>query len=230
LATMSALLTPPSTNHRANKENLRPFGARVAWAEQKLWQYHSLTQSPPHPLTHNSNNIPSRSILKKTQSILPFEEEHQREVTPEPSSPLQDAQYLVRPIDAIIQLDASLHELIEAYSVLAARLRATIANANEAASGCPLLQPLIRHRDIFVDALSRDLGRALVDPMSSVDKTGLLPSPKPSPTGKRSGMSGEQVKYARDLCTTTHAVIKLLAVILTIPAVYSVFTGAHILD
>ncbi|EIN04107.1 hypothetical protein PUNSTDRAFT_138838 [Punctularia strigosozonata HHB-11173 SS5] len=223
---MSVLLTPPATSHRNVKENLRPAGSRVVWCSQN--QYHNLALSPSKPLSYNPKTIPTRSILKKTQAVLPFEGESQREVTPEPSSPLDDAQYLARPVDAILQLDTSLQELIESYSVLAARLRSTIATASDTDRHCPLLQPIARATDAFVDALSRDLGRALVDPAPPAEDKGAPPSPKPSPNGKRVGMSAEQVKYARDLCTTTHAVIKLLAVVLTIPTLYELFNDAQL--
>jgi len=59
-------------------------------------------------------------------------------------------------------------------------------------------------------------------------KSTVLPSPEKSPRKKR-GMTEEQVKFARDLCTTTHSVIKLLALVFTLPAVYRVFSGTTFL-
>jgi hypothetical protein len=41
-------------------------------------------------------------------------------------------------------------------------------------------------------------------------------------------MSEEQVKYARDLATVSHAVIKLLGLAFTLPAVYALFDGAFV--
>jgi hypothetical protein len=38
-------------------------------------------------------------------------------------------------------------------------------------------------------------------------------------------MDEEQVKYARDLATVSHAVIKLLGLAFTLPAVYGLFDG-----
>lgn len=54
----------------------------------------------------------------------------------------------------------------------------------------------------------------------------LLPSPRKSPKKKKKmGMSAAQVKNARDLCTVTHVVLRLLSIIFTLPAVYQLFTG-----
>lgn len=38
-------------------------------------------------------------------------------------------------------------------------------------------------------------------------------------------MNEEQVKYARDLATVSHAVIKFIALAFTLPAVYGLFDG-----
>jgi len=85
-----------------------------------------------------------------------------------------------------------------------------------------------------VDAIVRDLGRALVDPLSlctapeaeeEIVTKCPLPSPKSSPSKKKDGMTAEQVKFARDLCTTCHSVIKALSAVLSSPAIYNVFEG-----
>jgi hypothetical protein len=62
------------------------------------------------------------------------------------------------------------------------------------------------------------------EPLSEVTAVASLPSPKNSP-GKKQGMSAEQAKYARDLCTTTQAAIKLLMAMFALPAVYRIFSG-----
>ena len=128
----------------------------------------------------------------------------------------------------IVATNAPLRDLIEGYSVLAARLRATVTGTTDADASWPLFQPLRKNRQQVVDSLIRDLGRALEDPASTnKGEKVLLPSPQNSPNPKRRhGMTAEQVKHARDLCTTCHAVIKLLAVMFTLPAVYRVFTGS----
>lgn len=95
---------------------------------------------------------------------------------------------------------------------------------------------------MFTQAVIRDLGRALVEPKSDLvpeddipmgsDKVcedeeplSLLPSPKQSPRKKKQGMSASQIKFARDLCTTTHAVLRLLSAIFTLPPLYQIFDG-----
>lgn len=167
-------------------------------------------------------------------------DENQRDITPEPSDPLVDLHYLDGPVSRVVAFDASLRDLIEGYSVLAARLRACVTESTDIDASWPLFQPLRIQRTAFVQSLVRDLGRAMVDPLEKtyiihedetktmsdmvrVPLTG-LPSPKDSPRKKR-GMSEEQVKYARDLCTTCHSVLKLLAVMFTLPAIYHIFTG-----
>lgn len=231
-----SLPTPPSTSHR-DKENRLPAGSRnISWSLNH--QYHTLTDSlssrPPSRASGSRSPPPPKSILKKTSHVLlPFEDDNeacQRETTPEPSDPLADLKYLESTVTRIVSTDASLRDLIEAYSVLAARLRAAVTGTTDADASWPLFQPLRKNRQLVVDALVRDLGRALEDP-ASADSTYekekvSLPSPKNSPNPKRRhGMTAEQVKYARDLCTTCHAVMKLLAVVFTLPAVYRVFTG-----
>ncbi|KII86652.1 hypothetical protein PLICRDRAFT_699960 [Plicaturopsis crispa FD-325 SS-3] len=222
LSTMS-LPTPPGTSHRAEKENR---GYRVAWSQEN--QYHTIGADDLTPLTTVSLNLPAKSILKKCAHVLLPHPEDAREITPEPEDPLVNLHYLDTPVSTIISADASLRDLIEAYSVLAARLRSGTTGATDVDASWPLFQPLRKHRDAFVDATVRDLGRALVDPYEGAaeprEEIITLPSPKQSPKKKKQGVSAEQVKYARDLCTASHSVMKLLGIIFTTPAICNVFT------
>lgn len=160
-------------------------------------------------------------------------------MTPEPADPLVNLSYLEHPVSIILKgADASLRDLIEGYSVLAVRLRTSVTDSTDADASWPLFQPLRKNREAFVDAVVRDLGKALVNPASVMpcteevvdewlkDEEHLpkfsLPSPRSSPVKKR-GMSAEQAKYARDLATTCLSVIRLLSVVLSTPAIYSVF-------
>lgn len=98
----------------------------------------------------------------------------------------------------------------------------------------------IKNRKALVEAIVRDLDRAFVDsgraePVEDeweleekVEKVAaLLPSPKKSPQKKKkgTGMTAEQVKNARDLCTTCHSTIKFLSAVFSFPAISRVFTG-----
>ena len=231
-----SLPTPPSTSHR-DKENRLPPGSRISWSQHN--EYHCLATSPPPkqpPKPSGSRSPPTKSILKKsTYVLLPFADDNdnemykrQREVTPEPADPLTNLSYLASSVDKIVASDdsSSLRDLIEAYSVLTARLKNAVNGTTDADASWPLFQPLRRHRDAVIRAFIRDLGRALVNPDAECEERRVsLPSPQSSPKRKK-GMSAEQVKYARDLCTTSHAVIKLLGVVFTLPAIYRVFTGA----
>lgn len=257
---MMSLPTPPGTSHREEKENRSSFSdalsesnSRVSWSDQN--EYHTVISSVlPPKLTVGFSGLkrpPTKSILKKsTVPLLPSIQENQREDTPEPDDPLVDLHYLEGPVSRIIATDALLHDLIEAYSILAARIRACIGGSTEGDSSWPFFQPLRKHRDKFVDAVVRDLGRALEDPLKIVvvesepepevehelapeehDRTYNmkgLPSPKESPKKKKRGMSDVQVKHARDLSTTCQAVLKLLGTISVLPSTYQVFSGAYL--
>ncbi|PFH53300.1 hypothetical protein AMATHDRAFT_137672 [Amanita thiersii Skay4041] len=240
-----SLPTPPGSSHSGNKENLRctPTITRgVAWAQHH--QIHTLSSPPPSlPRTPRSacRNKPSRSILKKpSYSNIPlphdiFDEFKPRDATPEPEDPLVDLKYLENPIQCIISLSSSLKNLIEAYNVLSARLRSCVTGATDADASWPLFQPIRKNKHAFVRAIIRDLGRALVDPLvgecnDAMEKRILapLPSPRSTPRKKRDGMTAEQVKYARDLCTISHSVLKLLGVILALPAIYCIFSNEEL--
>ncbi|KAF9221622.1 hypothetical protein BS17DRAFT_711232 [Gyrodon lividus] len=242
-----SLPTPPGTSHHRDKENRLP-GSRVAWAQQN--QYFILCDSPKGPVptpTRTYSEQPAKSILKKRDhAFLSVPEEDQREVTPEPEDPLVNLTYLARPVEQIIATEPTLSKLIEAYSILHARIRATVASSTDADASWPLFQPLRTNTQAFTDAVVRDLGRALVEPKSNVteeddlpmdcdkdcegeEALSLLPSPKQSPKKKKKlGMSASQIKFARDLCTTTHAVLRLLSAVFTVPALYQIFDDVQL--
>lgn len=244
-ATEMSLPTPPNTSHR-EKENRAPHPrARVIWSPHN--QYRTINPDPiPHasPLATNvSKTVPTKSILKKrSEPLLPFVDEFQRETTPEPEKPKFDPKYLSSPVTTIIDPSASLDDLIRAYSVLAARIRAHITLTTDSDASYPILEPLRKNRVLLEEAIVRDLARCLVDPETmDHDQTPedreeeaclreqpqpvLLPSPKTSPKKKKKGTTAKKAKYGRDLCTTCHSTIKLLAVVFTLPAVSGIFTG-----
>ena len=246
-----SLPTPPGTSHRAEKENRAAHFPRVAWSERN--EIHNITSSPGRakPLrASGQRQLPIRSILKKVhaQELLPPVDENQREVTPEPSDPLVDLTYLENPVTTIIDSDAGLRDVADSYTALITRIRLCIPGNTDADSSWPMFQPIRKHREALVDALMRDVGRALEDPLQGVQQEEepevemeveeaveeetcqealkSLPSPKKSPRKKkRKGMSATQVKHARDLCSVSHAALKLLAVVFSMSAVHQLFTG-----
>ncbi|KAI9455511.1 hypothetical protein F5148DRAFT_1378062 [Russula earlei] len=233
------LLTPPHS--RSDKENRRAspaIHARVAWSQVN--EYHSVA-SPTgtrKPAGSASKELPLRSILKQTPyPILPLLFlENKRQVTPEPGDPLSDLHYLDGPVNKILAQCSTLPDLIEAYSVLTARLRAAVQETTDNNCSWPLFQPIRKHRMAFLDRVVRDLARPLSDPMDGNDRLGCtipepppaLPSPEKSPRKRRCGMNEEQVKYARDLATVSHAVMKFLGLVFTLPAVYTQFDYQHL--
>ncbi|KAI0754869.1 hypothetical protein C8Q80DRAFT_1141532 [Daedaleopsis nitida] len=233
-----SLPTPPSTSHRDEKENRAPRFSRVSWSDTA--QYHAITTSPLRTLSTKpsaSKAGPSRSILKRTpHPTLPSVDEDAKEATPEPEDPLADLHYLDHPVARIIASNASLQPLIQAYSDLTARLRNSVSGNTDADASWPLFQPLRKHREAFVQAVVRGICQVFVDPLegsASVTDSpkspreprsmSSLPSPRESPKRRKRGMSEEQVKRARDLCGVCHAVLRLLSVVFTIPALYNLF-------
>jgi len=243
-----SLPTPPSSSHRRDKDKENKFfhaEARhstrsVVWDDEL--QIHSLS-TPFKAFTVPSKQRPSAgySILKRSSQNATLQvptDTKQRQCTPEPAEILRNEGYLTRPLTQIFSVQdpnssESLAALIEGYNVLAARLRSAITESTDGDGDWPLFVPLRQNTEAFVDAVIRDLGRALVDPLSSSpvpeEETFkfILPSPEKSPTRRKDGMTGEQVKYARDLCTTCHSAIRALSVILALPRFYKIFEGQH---
>ncbi len=242
-----SLLTPPSSSHRGDKDkenrfvvvDPEPRTRTVLWVDKH--EIHSLS-TPLKTATISSKERPAatRSILKKVDknSMLDVPVDmKKRDCTPEPREILMNSDYLTRPLSQIISIgdpnsSTTLSKLIEGYNVLAARLRSGVAELSDIDSTWPLFEPLRNNTDAFADAIVRDLGRAFVDPVSVVNNNEdestpkfSLPSPQKSPVKKKGGMTGEQVKFARDLCTTCHSVVRLLAVLLPSPPLYNLFEG-----
>ncbi|KAF9453095.1 hypothetical protein P691DRAFT_801947 [Macrolepiota fuliginosa MF-IS2] len=239
-----SLLTPPSSAHRTDKENrFHTTGqnqSRVVWSQHH--QIHPFTTSPKPVKCLNANrNLPVKSILKQSSyPLLPLLDVKPREETPEPEDPLMDLHYLEGPVFTIISPLATMLELNEAYGRLMARLRTAVLSSTDADASWPLFQPIRQCKTEFVAALVRDLRRALENPADNFPNqaedvptecdpkaTLCLPSPKLSPK-KKKGMSAEQVKYARDLCTTSHSAMKFLALIMGLPAIYKLFTDTQL--
>lgn len=229
-----SLLTPPSTGHRNEKENrfIPEHQSRVAWSQDH--QFHDLSDSPkPLMCSSAKREPPVKSILKKSSYLLlPLIDVKPREVTPEPDDPLMDLHYLEGPVLTIVSPLATMQELNEAYGRLMARLRAAVLNSTDADASWPLFQPIRHCKKEFMDSIVRDLRRALDDPAEKfpndvpegLSKAGVsLPSPKHSP--KKKGVSAEHVKYARDLCTTSHSAMKFLAFVMGTPAIHKLFNG-----
>ncbi|KAG1720483.1 hypothetical protein EDB19DRAFT_1917951 [Suillus lakei] len=227
MAVLTSLPTPPATSHR-DKESTSFPGSRVAWTQQN--QYHILTSPKGHvpfPPTA-SRQRPTKSILKRSApKLLTVSEQGQREATPEPEDPLVNLSYLTRPVSQILASDTSFTDLIDAYAVLAARIRSAVAGTTDADASWPLFQPLRKNTQPFTDAVCRDLDFPFAHEEEE-ELPSLLPSPKKSPKKKKRGMSAGQAKYARDLCTTSHAVMRLLGAVFTLPAVFRIFTDTQL--
>ena len=258
-ASRSVVWSPHNSYHSLNTPAKTPPTAASTNAWVKERPVRSILKARAAQPLGDSTNSPRASTSKSTPadvtalSDLPEDLDtffRKREATPEPSEPLTDLEYLHYPVSLIVKEGAKPREIIEGYSVLAARLRTNVQFSTEADASWPLFQPLRKQRTRFVECVVRDLGRARVDPINTLEcpaseeeevamkewadeDDGVhagLPSPERSPKKpKKKGMTAAQVKYARDLCTICHAAIKLLCMVFSIPATFSVFEGAHIL-
>jgi hypothetical protein len=142
-------------------------------------------------------------------------------------------------VNKILAPCSTLLDLIEADSVLTARLRVAVHETTDSSCSWSLFQPLRKCRITFVDVVVCDHGHALVDPMEGSNRLGcqvseppsVLPLPEKSLQKRRCGMDEEQVKYACDLAMVLHVVIKLLGLTFTLPAIHGIFDGslAHLL-
>jgi hypothetical protein len=242
----SMLPTPPRAGE--NKENEHPSSdpstprkTRIAFAEQK--EIYTFSPALASRVTNKSMTTqgPNRSILKPSRPLAPFTQAKARDLTPFPDTPLENAHYLVYPIDTIIAESSTLRELTEAYSILAARIRQSLPSnffddpTHDARYG--LFLPLSKNSEILTKRIERDLQRVFVDPFELagspdaskrllVDAPSSLPTPKRTPSSEKGGMNEEQVIYARDLHTTASATVKLLALVFQSPSIYNSFTSA----
>ncbi|KAI5123177.1 hypothetical protein M0805_000877 [Coniferiporia weirii] len=217
---------------------------KIEWAESK--QVFTFSPDSVRVMNVASSSLgPRKSILKPSRPMRPFPQEKKRDFTPLPDDALSNARFLEFPVSTIIADGSSLRELTEAYSILAARIRASVPqdfwSFKTHDPRYPLFCPLRLHADAVAAAIARDLGRVFVDPLlpldpsldsttepSKVQKSPLTPRGTPSSKNpkspKKGGMTEEQVKYARDLSTVSNAAIKFLILAFQVPTIYNVFT------
>jgi hypothetical protein len=227
-----SLPTPPRTSHR-DKENRPVFPvSRVAWSGND--QVHLLEDLDLLLMASDVLSVhspPRKSILKKpSQPLLPLTPSEEREVTPEPESPSSNSTYLQSCVSTIIHDNGKLKDTIQAYGTLAARLRQCASEEAHPQHSWPLFDPIRSNIDSFADAINRHLESALTDPAPGEQKdraAASLPSPRSSPK-KKKGMSGETVKYARDMSTLCLSTMRLLGVMLVLPEIVKLFTGTYI--
>lgn len=223
-----ALVTPPKhdLSTRDNKENgptqldtpsSQP-GSRqrvIFSAKNQEHFFPPLLAANPTP---DPTQEPSKSILKKRtyQEFLSDDlfppERAQRASTPEPENAADSPTYLLSPIKTLVNSvqpgsfdDVSDHhydlrDLIEAYCILSARIRANLLSTEKSDDAnektlLPALEPLKQYLEEITDALRRDISRAREDPIQSLAKSAgakpaelSLPSPPPSSPSTQSSI------------------------------------------
>ncbi|THH07269.1 hypothetical protein EW145_g3491 [Phellinidium pouzarii] len=238
------LPTPPRPSHcqLSDTENL-PLTPRkcIEWATSK--EIFILSETARTLNMSGSTREPRKSILKPSRPLQPFAQEKKRDFTPLPDNALSNPHFLKYPVATIVSKESTLRELTEAYSILTARIRASVSEGFWLLTAhdqqYPLFQPLRLHADALANAIVRDLGRVFADPFlystplsgseagpSRIEKSS-LPTPRETPSPKspkKGGMTEEQVKYARDLSTVASATVRFLILAFQAPSIYNVFT------
>ena len=143
--------------------------------------------------------------------------------------PMRSLVYLSSPLDTILESMhdpnlryVSLHDLIEAYSVLSERIRSQLRVIIHATHPLPALAPLEEHASVLARALTRDIRRALIDP-SKLRET--PPSGESSFTN--APMTDHEIQYALDLAVLCHHALRFVSDVFAFKPLYSLFSGMH---
>jgi hypothetical protein len=145
------------------------------------------------------------------------------------ADPMMSSVYLSSPLDTILEsmhdphlCHISLHDLIEAYSVLSARIRARLRLIVQANHPLPALEPLKENAFLLARALARDIRRALIDPSNGLQITHLGES-----FFTNVSITDHEIQYARDLAILCHHALRFLSDVFAFKALYSLFTGMY---
>ncbi len=224
-----------SPNRRGIATPISPFrpSSRVNFAPHKNSHYPHSPKEPPRCLPSSRLwGRPSRSILKRPSltNLMPPAENQLRQVTPEPDGvdALTQESYTVSPLKVIVTsvVDDSLRlrDVTEAWTLLFARLRARFPSE---LTVVPALNPLKANISALLEAIHRDVKRALVDPLQNrrVMEQGVN-STDPAEPKKRGGMTEFEVTFARDLFMLSNAALRFLSLICWVPQLYECLNGA----
>jgi hypothetical protein len=247
--TKEQTLTPPSTSSK-NKENEVPDESfthseakkAVEFAQHdQLHPIHSTSPLRPRTIPASRHvSRPIKSILKPFGPQAPMAE-NGKETTPEPENPLDHPEFIQSPMTVILAslgADSSLNlrDIIEAWTALFNRLRPRFP-VDERPEPIPALQPIVDHVPEFLTALTRDLSRALHNPVAKSDSILPLsnsvpsdPSVDSSPPPKKGGYTEYEVTYARDLFLLSQAALRCLSLVFWVPQIYSLFSGMFTLN
>lgn len=148
-----------------------------------------------------------------------------RHATPEPEDdPLTHESYIVSPLKVIVaSLDTmplTLRDLTEAWTVLFSRLRSRFPSDIEEIVA---LKPFMENLDPVLRALERDVGRALVNPITKTMSDDHTFGGKQGP--KRGGLTEFEVTYARDLFMLSSASLRFLSLLFWVPQLYKLISG-----
>jgi hypothetical protein len=228
------ILPPPSSHHDLNRIDAwctkRDMTLRGVLSESQKVNISSVNVAPLGSLAGVKQAIP---MSGNTKSMRLVDEAILEVDLTDAADPLMSSGYLSTPLNTILESMhdpysqyISFHDLIEAYSVLSARIRAqlrVIINANQPV---PALEPLKEHAFLFARALGRDIRRALIDPSNGLRIT--HPSGESSITSV--SMTDHEIQYGGDLAILCHHALRFLSDIFAFKALYMLFTGMHSIE
>lgn len=200
----------------------------VLWASTN--SHHNYFDSPskkPRAATPSGSATLPKPILKRTTQTFagtPPPLSPPRDVTPAPESPSTSTDYLAGPLKVIVNTDASIADQVEAYGKLSLRLRSMAEHITTKGRNLPALQPMLQNASGLIAALKRDISRALEDPRGGDENT------PPLETKKRRGMTDDEARHARSLCTSSMAALRFSGLILSSNKLQELFSASEIDD
>jgi hypothetical protein len=144
--------------------------------------------------------------------------------------PMMLQMYILSPLSTILESIhdphcrfVSLHDLIEAYSVLSARIRAQLGVIIQAGHLLPALAIPKEQASLLARAVARDIQRALIDPSNNVRRT----PPSAGSSLPDAPLTDYEIQFSRDLAVLCHHALRFLSDVFTFQPLYSLFPGTR---
>ncbi|KAJ3733345.1 hypothetical protein DFJ43DRAFT_1068632 [Lentinula guzmanii] len=133
----------------------------------------------------------------------------------------QSAHYLLSPLETLDESLIDSHEeridlqdLIEAYNLLATRIKDILLKSSPSDQTAAPLTLLAERSQVLITALRRDVMRVMVNPFTIISKE----------NEKREGMDLDKIHYARNLALLGQQAIRLTSELFAFPQLYSKMT------
>ncbi|KAG5650105.1 hypothetical protein H0H81_000746 [Sphagnurus paluster] len=149
------------------------------------------------------------------------------------ANPMESPYYLLSPLETISEsLDdydfeyISIHDIIEAYSLLSRRIRSQACLILRAGEMFPALAPFKDHAGSLARALKRDIRRALADPSRDLQRSPALFSSYRTEVS----MNDHDFQNIRNLSTLCHHSLRVVSDVFAFKSLYSLFPVQDIED